>query len=122
MRCRASQLKPQCPALDKLIVISAVKVIKSPQLRRGLFDLHCWQISNTTCHQSSFQPKELQLTFDPSTLMPLRKVGTLNFGRLTAFLKKETGGSGSQVFGMRGGEGCRVIGANSPNCAPQRSP
>lgn len=81
-------------ALDKLIVIPAVKVMKSPQLHQGLFDLHCWHISNTACHQSLFRSKEPQLTFDPSPLLPLCRVGALNFGRLTAFLKRVFGGGG----------------------------
>ncbi len=112
--------------------------MESPQFHRGLFDLHCWHISNTTCHQSSFQPRELQLTFDPSPLLPLRKVGALNFGRLTAFLKRVFGGRGFWVTDiwdvkkrgwgaaslasgtgeMNGGWLC----VKSLNCAPQHSP
>lgn len=66
--------------------------MKSPQLPQGLFDLHCWHINNTTCHQSSFQLKEPQLTYELSPLLSLRKVGALNFGRLTAFFKRVFGG------------------------------
>lgn len=97
MYCGVSQMKSPCLALDKLIVIPAVKVMKIPQLHQGLFDLCCWLISNTTCHQSLFQPKELQLTFDPSPLLPFLKVGTLNFGRLTAFQNRVFGGGGFWV-------------------------
>lgn len=122
-----------CSALDKLIVVPAVKVMKSPQLHPGLFDLHCWHISSTARHQSLFQSKELQLTFDPSPLLPLRKVGALKFRRLTAFQKRVFGGGG--VLGHRHlrcrlGVGGAWIGemnrgrfcVKSLNCAPQHSP
>lgn len=90
--CDARQMNSPCSPLDKLIVIPAVKVMKSPLLHRAVFDLPCQHTGNTTCHQSSLQPKEPQLAFDPSPLLPLRKVGALNFGRLTAFLKSAWGG------------------------------
>lgn len=93
-RCAARQMNSLCPALDKLIVIPAVQVMKSPQHHQGLFDLRCWHISNTACHQSWFQPRVPQLTPDPSPLLPLRKVAALNFGRLTVFLKPICGGGG----------------------------
>lgn len=66
---------------------SAVKVVKWHISAGGLFDLHCWHFNNTTCHQSSFQPKE-QLTSNLSPLLPCCKVGALNFGSLTAFQKR----------------------------------
>lgn len=121
MRRCASQMKPLSLALDKLIVIPAVKVMKSPQLYRGLFDLHGWHISNTTCHQSSPQPKELQLTFDPSTLLPWRKVGALNFGRLTAFFKRVFRGGGFWVTDIWDEKGVGGFCVNSLNCGPKLS-
>lgn len=75
-------------APDKLIVVPAVEVPESIQLNQSLFDLHCWHI-NTTPYQNSFQPKELQLTFDPSPLLPLGKEPAFKFCLLTAWFKKK---------------------------------
>lgn len=57
MRCGTSQTYVPYAAFDKLIVILAVKVMKSPQLRQGLFDLHCWHISTQLVIKVRFSPK-----------------------------------------------------------------
>lgn len=155
MHFGASQMNPPPPPkfppppphspLNKLIVIPAVKVMNSPALHRGLFDLHCWHISNTTCHQSSFQPKEAAVNLRPLTLAaPSAKWVPLTLGdwqlSLKEYLEVWRGGgcSGHRYLGCwkkkKAGEGWGVreqeqhhwlvvwLCVKSLNGAPQHSP
>lgn len=77
----------------------AVKVMKTPRLHRGLFDLQCRHMSYAPRHQSLLRPKELQLTSDPSPWLPLSKRLPLSLGDWQLSRKSQRS-SGSQISVM----------------------